>query len=190
RNFHPSHDNSSVILRSIRVPSLTNLTIVGGNLQLDAIKALLERSSPPLKHLEIITNVNTEPVDLPKLLSILQMVPDLTTLAIHEQRSGVLITPSLLRELTFDGDNTPLLPKLEHLELVSGTPWTDAEEAIMQLICSRHGGSTSYRGTRTDTPLKSVTFNWPVLCTKPVFQEMRNTGLQIWEILPVQRIIR
>ncbi|SJL14508.1 uncharacterized protein ARMOST_17969 [Armillaria ostoyae] len=190
RNFHPSRENSSFFLRRIQVPSLTHLTIVGGSLQLDAIKALLERSNPPLKNLEIITNVNTDTVNLSKFVTILQVVPDLTTLAIHEQRSGVLITASLLRELTFDGHNIPLLPKLEHLELVSGTPWTDVEGAIMQLIRSRHGGSTNYRGRRTDTPLKSVALNWSVLCTKPVFQEMRSTGLRIWEILPAQRIIR
>ncbi len=189
-NLHPSRENSSFFLRCIQVPSLTHLTIVGGSLQLDAIKALIERSHPPLKHLEITTNVNTDTVNLSKFVTILQVVPDLTTLAIHEQRSGVLITTSLLRELTFDGHNVPFLPKLEHLELVSGTPWTDVEGAIMQLIRSRHGGSTNYCGRRTDTPLKSVTLNWPVLCTKPVFQEMRSTGLRIWEILPAQRIIR
>ncbi len=190
RNFHPSHDNSSFVLRSIQVLSLTHLTIVGGSLQLDAIKALLERSNPPLRNLEIITNVNTDTVNLSKFVAILKVVPDLTTLAIHEQRSSVLITTSLLRELSFDGNNIPLLPKLEHLELVSDAPWTDVEEDIMQLIRSRHRGSTSYRGRRTDTPLKSVTLNWPVLYTELFFQEMRSTGLRIWEILPVQRIIR
>ncbi|KAK0442710.1 uncharacterized protein EV420DRAFT_1074475 [Desarmillaria tabescens] len=190
RSLHPSNDNTSYFLRSIHVPALSHFTIVGGSLQLDAIKSLLERSSPPLKSLEIMTNVNTVPVDLPKFMAILQAVPGLTTLAIHEQRSNVAVTASLLRELVFDGDHEPLLPKLEHLELVSGTPWTDVEKTIMHLIQSRHGGCTSYRGRRTDAPLKSVMLNWQVLCTKPVFQEMRRTGLQIWEILPMQRIIR
>ncbi|KAK0199585.1 hypothetical protein DFS33DRAFT_1363403 [Desarmillaria ectypa] len=190
RNLHPSSDKSFLFLRSIQVPSLTHLTIVGGSLQLNAIRSLLERSNPPLESLEIMTNVNTDTVDLSQFIAILRVAPDLRTLAIHEQRSNILITVWLLRELTFDGNNESLLPKLEHLELVSGTPWKYVAETIMQLIWSRHGGCTSYRGRRNDAPLKSVALNWPVLCTKPVFQAMRSTGLQIWEILPTQCIIR
>ncbi|PBK61803.1 hypothetical protein ARMSODRAFT_1025348 [Armillaria solidipes] len=157
-------DDISRLLASVCVPSLTHLTIIGGNLQLDFLKSLLERSNSPLQRLEILINVvSFAAVDLPTLIGILRIVPGLTTLVIHEQKENVLLSETLFSELAFGGDHDSLLPKLEHLELASSAPWVDIGDAVIQCIRSRNASNTDYCGRETDTPLKSAVLKWPLL---------------------------
>ncbi|SJL14511.1 uncharacterized protein ARMOST_17972 [Armillaria ostoyae] len=157
-------DDISRLLASVCVPSLTHLTIIGGNLQLDFLKSLLEQSNSPLQRLEILINVvSFAAVDLPTLISILRIVPGLTTLVIHEQKENVLLSKTLFSELAFGGDHDSLLPKLEHLELASSAPWVDIGDAIIQCIRSRNASDTDYCGRESDTPLKSAVLKRPLL---------------------------
>ncbi|KAK0434478.1 hypothetical protein EV421DRAFT_1909375 [Armillaria borealis] len=90
------NDDISRLLASVYVLSLTHLTIIGGSLQLDFLKSLLERSNSPLQKLEILINVvSFAAVDLPTLIGILRIVPGLTTMVIHEQKEKVLLLETL-----------------------------------------------------------------------------------------------
>lgn len=137
-------------LRSFRFPSLTSLDISildtenSRPFPTDSLMLLLQQSECELQHL-VLKKV---PIPCKDMISILDVIPTLVFLTIHEPASPQLykhcITNEFLRYLMV----YPVLPKLESLELV----WSyDAyEECIMNMVESRVKEPFVYGGAQLE----------------------------------------